>query len=284
MNPLICSFLIATVLSVYSSNGINLQITVTSDLIQQEIDSHQIEILAFIQEIKTVKDLYLPLPIPSRQSAPRIPALIDLMNKRRNLHLIEKIIAKKLPLECFLWRDCGLFDQWASTAPCKSKVIAAICQLCIDHKCNLPALLNADTLTGHTPLMMVSIAGKTACVKTLLKYGALVNQVNAHYETALHLVVRRWRRRSNGKTNKIVTMLCAAGIDLTLKNKNNQTAKEIAIEDGYRDTAYIIECYENTQHLKSFSSAISYFSLLPLNLVRDTLINCVFENRSISKR
>lgn len=240
-------------------------------LIQKEIEEFRPQIIEFLQKINTIKDLGKPLPIPQRKKPyEQVPAIFDLIRKKRNVDLLEIIIAKKLPLEqSYNYRP--LIHELIREG--KSKVILEIIRLYKKYNINIKPLLEAKTPYYWTPLICAAAERHTACVKVLLENGADITAHTIHNETALHYAVKKELMRSKTKTNKMVKLLCQAGVPLQLKDSKNFTAREIACKNNLWQAADIIDYYTYLPDCKLLrSTQQTYFALLPEDILMPVLI------------
>lgn len=244
----------------------------SDEQIQQEIEDYQKEVIQFIEQIKTIKDLQHPLPIPSRANPKHsVPMLLDLLKKRRNAHLIEMIIAKKLPISHAPVTDNALFNHWIFKG--KSKVIRLVCELHKKYGLNVLPLVNTYLVDFWTPLMAAVNLRKTASIKVLLDQGALVNTCTKEAQTALHIAAAKFcpQGESKRKTKIIVQLLCNAGIDLDLKDKDGYTARELAYKRELSTMVHTIDSCAWIRQIKNIQSwNKNYLSLLPPELLELT--------------
>ena len=243
------------------------------DCIQEEIEKYKPKIAAFLQQINSAQDLYEPLPIPSRMSPfEQIPAIFDLIRKKRNADLLEIIIAKKIPLTVLTPNGRSIFHELAAIG--KSKVISLVLDLY--KKYNLPCaqLIEAQNKQLWTPLMVAASSGHTACVKLLINQGARIYCLNKEYESALHLAVSKYHIRGKSKTNKVVRLLCTSGIEISIENENKCTARSIASLNSLYGAANIIDQYMYLYPCKELRKreAQTYFAPLPEEIVLSILL------------
>ena len=87
--------------------------------------------------------------------------------------------------------------------------------------------LNCKNPQGRTPLMIATILNRCDMIETILSYGVLINEQDFEGNTALHSATRCV------KSSKIVQLLLQNGADINLRNKENKTPLNYAIEMGY---------------------------------------------------
>ena len=244
----------------------------SAPIIQEEIENNKKVIALFLSELRTPQDLYLSLPLQRRTASMiQIPAVFDLIRKKRNGYLLEILIAQKIPIEVKAQNSRGIFHELAATG--KSKVMKVILDLYKKYDRNCAELIELQTRNLWTPLMMAATFGHTACVKLLLEHGARIYCLTKDLESALHLAVHNNHKRGKSKTNKIVNMLCKAGIEVNQKNQNKLTARSIACKNSLFEAAAIIDhyaCQPSCDELRK-KEASTYFSLLPPDLVLHAL-------------
>ncbi|CAN5213945.1 hypothetical protein BH09DEP1_BH09DEP1_6640 [soil metagenome] len=243
-------------------------------MIQEEIETHKPEIKTFLAQLSTCEDLYCTLPIPHRLAAiAQVPAIFDLSRKKRNADLIEIVIARKIPLIVTAQNSRGLFHELAAIG--KSKVMQLFLDLYKKYNRDPAELIEAQTNHLWTPLMVAATYGHRTCVKLLLENGARTYCLNTELESALHLAVHINPGRGKAKVNKVVELLCQAGIEVNLINENNLTAQSIACKNSLFEAAEIISKYSHQPdcaELRSRGIAQTYFALLPQEIVLSTLV------------
>lgn len=240
--------------------------------IQEEIEKHRKNIAASLHQIRTVEDLYLPVHIPHRlASIAQVPAIFDLILKKRNADLIEIIVAQNIPLIVQAQNSRRIFHELAALG--KSKVMKLFLDLYKKYNRDPAELIEAQTIELWTPLMVAANYGHTACVKLLLEYGARTYCLNKEFENALHIAVTNNHKRGHQKINSIVHMLCKAGIEINHKNKNNLTARAIACKNNLFEASAIITKYECQVLCNALrATQQTYFALLPMDIVLSALI------------
>lgn len=233
---------------------------------QQHIEENWSNIVAFLNEFQSATDLLKPLPIPFNSSGSKVPAIVYLIEKKRNMPLIEIIISKRLPLESANFLKT-LFTLLARQG--KSKVMGAIINLYKKYKLPICQLLNAQTPDLWTPLMFAAATSHTACVRLLINSGAQIDPINKDKQTALHLAVSEFNTNGKRKANKIVQLLCEAKANTTIKDEAGRTAFTLAHEYKFLEAARTIQCYEAKNILSQENN--SYFNMLQPEVLLKTL-------------
>lgn len=100
--------------------------------------------------------------------------------------------------------------------------------------------LEMKTRVGETPLDQAAWQGHIDACVLLLKYGADVDCQTGGLYTPLHRCAFYYHPR-------LAALLCFAGANRTIRDENNQTAYEVAIEKGNRDIANIIKPLEGEE-------------------------------------
>jgi ankyrin repeat protein len=87
--------------------------------------------------------------------------------------------------------------------------------------------INSPNSFGLSPLQLAVSMNQVEIVAVLLERGAEVNMINSYGQTALHIAV------TCGYLEVIETLLTSVDIDLNLRNKQGQTAYQLAAEAYY---------------------------------------------------
>lgn len=241
---------------------------------QEEIEKNRKNIAASLYQLRTLDDLYLPIHIPHRMaSMAQVPAIFDLILKKRNADLIEIIVAKNIPLIVQTQNSRSIFHELAALG--KSKVMKLFLDLYKKYNRDPAELIEAQTTHLWTPLMVAATYAHTACVKLLLEHGAREYCLNKEFESALHLAVANNHKRGKSKINQIVNMLCKAGVEVNQKNKNNLTARAIASKNSLFRAVEIIDKYtyqSDCTALRIKGETQTYFAQLPEDIVLSALM------------
>jgi ankyrin repeat protein len=106
------------------------------------------------------------------------------------------------------------------------------------------ANVNAVRICGDTPLILVSqnsIMDKDVqltIVESLISAGANINHIGDYGRTSLMMAI-------DSNSPKIVSKLLQCGADITIKDKNEYTALDLAMELEYEDIVQNIMEYDN---------------------------------------
>lgn len=104
---------------------------------------------------------------------------------------------------------------------------------------NSGASVNAQSLKGNSPLHAAALTGDSEVVKLLLGHGAKVNMTCECTEdvfTPLYMAAQIGHQ-------EIVTLLLAHGADPLFKTSNGFTARDIAIQQGHKIVAELLDEY-----------------------------------------
>lgn len=110
---------------------------------------------------------------------------------------------------------------------------------------SMGANINAQTTTGRTPLRYAAVNGNPDCVLALLLAGADVSIQDDGRWTCLHAIAYHCRKSFNINHELCVKYLLGAGIDTTVINYCDCTAKTLAQEEGNIKMVHVLEEYEN---------------------------------------
>eukprot|EP01119_Soliformovum_irregulare_P016204 TRINITY_DN465_c1_g1_i4.p1 TRINITY_DN465_c1_g1~~TRINITY_DN465_c1_g1_i4.p1 ORF type:complete len:1124 (+),score=390.92 TRINITY_DN465_c1_g1_i4:174-3545(+) len=125
-----------------------------------------------------------------------------------------------------------------------------------------------DKINGETPLhkAILNRTVRVLIVRLLLEQGVNVNNVNSKGDSPLHYSVRVNRK-------ELVDELILANADITLQNKQEQTALDVAVEEHCADT--ILNLLLNTQDLFNWFEKMKLTQYVPIfvkeNIFRDVL-------------
>lgn len=96
--------------------------------------------------------------------------------------------------------------------------------------------INSQNEYGQTPLWVAFNQGRISCARFLLKLGANPNTKDCYGDTLLH-------RFCQLKFPEYVKILLENGADPSILDRNDQTAKEVALKQKDDICAYVIDTY-----------------------------------------
>ena len=98
-----------------------------------------------------------------------------------------------------------------------------------------PEEVNATTEGQKSTPLHIAASGPQRLCRELIEWGAQVNAQNANGETAVHMLCGNM-----GQEYKIGKLL-SAGADLSLKDRNGMTPRDVAVEKGNKAALDVIE-------------------------------------------